>query len=74
MTYEYGTDRVFRNFGTQNSDAWESPKRKNKISATRRMFAIKIFSYTCVLYALSTSLFLILSVTGAIYEVCRFET
>jgi len=28
-TYEYGTDRVFRNVGTQTSDARESSKRKN---------------------------------------------
>jgi hypothetical protein len=28
-TYEDGTDRVFRNVGTQHSDAGESPKKQN---------------------------------------------
>jgi len=29
IAYENGTDRVFQNVGTQNSDARESPKRMN---------------------------------------------
>jgi len=33
-TYEDGTDRVFRNFCTQNSDAGELPKRKNTTFTT----------------------------------------
>jgi len=28
-TYEGGTDSVFQNVGIQNSDAWESPRRKH---------------------------------------------
>jgi hypothetical protein len=27
--YEDGRDRVFRNFGIKNSDAWELPRKKN---------------------------------------------
>jgi len=30
MTHEDGTDRVFRNVGTENTDAGESPKSKYK--------------------------------------------
>jgi len=40
-TYEDGTDRVFRNVGIWNSDAGESPKRKNTTFRTRRKFEIK---------------------------------
>ena len=38
ITYEDGTDKVFRNVGTQNSDAGKSIKRKNKTFKTRRKF------------------------------------
>jgi len=36
MTYEDGTGRVFRNVGTENSDARKSSKRKNTTFTTRR--------------------------------------
>jgi len=39
--YEDGTNRVFRNFGIQNSDAGELPRRKHTIFKTRRKFEIK---------------------------------
>ena len=74
MTYGDGTEIVFRNFCTQNLDGGESPKRKKKTSTTRRILAIKTALVLCVLCALSASLFLILYVSRAIYEVYRFET
>jgi len=39
--YEDGTDIVFRNVGIHNSDAGESPKRKNITFRTRREFETK---------------------------------
>jgi hypothetical protein len=41
--YEYGTDRVFRNVGIQQSDAGEIPKRIQTRFKTRRKFEIKKF-------------------------------
>jgi len=38
---EYGTQNVFRKVGIKNSDAGESPKRKNTTFGTRRNFEIK---------------------------------
>jgi len=40
-TYKDGTDRVFRNVGTSNSDARDSSKRKNTTFRTWREFEIK---------------------------------
>ena len=41
-TYEDGTDRVFLNVDTQNSDTGGSPKTKNKTFRKRRKFEIKV--------------------------------
>ena len=38
--YVDGTDRVFRNVSTQNSDTGESPKRNNTTFRTQRKFEI----------------------------------
>jgi len=39
--YEDGTHTVFQNVGTQNSDARESPKRKNTTFRTWQKFEIR---------------------------------
>jgi hypothetical protein len=44
--YEDGTERVFRNIGTQNSDARELPRRKDTTFKTQPKFEIKNF-YPC---------------------------
>jgi hypothetical protein len=40
-TFEDEIDRVFANVGIQNSDARESPKRKDTTFSTRRKFETK---------------------------------
>jgi hypothetical protein len=40
-TYEDGTDSVFQNVGTKNTEAGESPKIKNTTFRTRRKFEIE---------------------------------
>ena len=40
--YEDGTDRKFRNVGTESSDAGRLPKKHNTALNTRRNFEIKI--------------------------------
>jgi len=55
--YEDGTDRVFRNVAIYTSAAGESPKRKNTIFSTRRMFEIKNVLDICLLvYCLKVAL------------------
>ena len=44
-TYEGGTDRVFRNVGTENSRNGESPKRKNTAFAKRQKFSYGIVQF-----------------------------
>jgi hypothetical protein len=39
--YEDGTDRVFRNVGTQTTGAGESPRRKHMTFRTRQKFEIE---------------------------------
>jgi len=41
--YEHGTNIMFRNVDTYNSDAGESPKRKNTTFRIGRKFEIKKF-------------------------------
>ena len=43
-SYENGTDRVFRNVGTQNSDAGGITQKKEYIIQNRRKIEIKIFN------------------------------
>jgi hypothetical protein len=44
---EDGTDRVFRNFSVQNSDAGELSRRKHTTFTTRQKFEIKNIN-TCI--------------------------
>jgi hypothetical protein len=41
MTYEDGTNSVFQNVGTENTDADKSPKTKNTTFTTQGMSEIK---------------------------------
>jgi len=41
MTHEDGTNSVFQNAGTENTDADKSPKRENTTFTTQGKFAIK---------------------------------
>jgi len=45
MTYEDGTNRVFQNIGTENTDADKSPKRKNTTFTAQGEFEIKNHLY-----------------------------
>ena len=49
-TYEYRTDRGFRNVGYQNSDAGELPKRKHITYRTQRKLKIKNYINMFILF------------------------
>jgi hypothetical protein len=46
-TYENGTGRVFRNVGTENSDAGKSLKRINFVVKISSFFLLQLSDYTC---------------------------
>jgi len=63
-TYKDGTDRGFRNVGTYNSDARESPKRKN----TTIIILLWILPNSVVAYLNIYWLGILTSYSGCLHE------